>query len=304
MVATVACSASSAHAQSSQTWVSGVGNDTNPCTIVQPCQTLGGALAKTNAGGEISILDAGPYAGPLNINKSVTINAVGAIGTITAPAGTTAITVSAAASDIVILRGLSFDGGSVSRLGGATGAITFSTGGVLHIDSCTIFGFASEAISFVPTTASALFVNNTTLRSNNGSVMITPTATGSATATFNNVKFENGGRGIRIDDGSTVIVRNSIASGNNPGNGFSAVSTGARPSTLIIENSTASLNANNGVIATGPTAVVRITNVTSVNNGASGVSAFNSGVVYSYGNNRFSGNGTDVSGTLTTATPQ
>jgi hypothetical protein len=134
--------------------------------------------------------------------------------------------------------------------------------------------------------------------------LITPTATGSATATFNNVKFENGGRGIRIDDGTTAIIRNSIASGNNPGNGFSAASTGARPSTLIIENSTASLNANNGVIATGPTAVVRITNVTSVNNGASGVSVFNGGVVYSYGNNRFSGNGTDVSGTLTTATTQ
>jgi hypothetical protein len=305
VAAAVAFTCNLAQAQSAQTWVSGFGNDNSPCSVTQPCQTLAGALAKTNAGGEISILDPGPYTGPLTIDKSVTINGVGAIGTVTAPSGATAITISAGASDIVVLRGLSFNGGSVARSWGAAGAIKFVSGATLHVDSCTIFGFAGEGISFLPSAASSLFVNNTSLRSNWGSVIVTPTATGSASATFNNVKFENGTRGIRIDDGTTAIVRNSIATGNNPASGFNAVSTGARPATLVIENSTASFNAGNGVTSNGSMATVRLINVTLIGNGGSGVTLASGGVAYSYGNNRIVGNLTDVSGgTLTSAAQQ
>ncbi len=208
----------------------------------------------------------------------------------------------AGATDIVILRGLAFDGGSVNRAGGATTAVAFTSGAKLHVDNCTFFGFAGEAIAFQPSGASSLFVNNTSFRSNNGSVQITPASTGTANASLNGVKFENGYRGVRADDGATVVVRNSIAAGNNPGNGFTALSTGARPAILTIENSTASSNASYGVLSSGSGAVVRINNVTSIDNGLSGVGTLNGGVVYSTGANRFLGNvqGDVAAGTVLT----
>src|SRR5436309_1596912 len=86
--------ASLAWGQAAQTWVSGQGNDANACTLAAPCQSFAGALTKTTAGGEISILDAGPF-GAVTITKSITINAVGAIGSINAASGTSAITINA-----------------------------------------------------------------------------------------------------------------------------------------------------------------------------------------------------------------
>ena len=46
-----------AHAQATRTWVSGVGDDNNPCSRTSPCMTFAGAIAKTAAGGEIDALD-------------------------------------------------------------------------------------------------------------------------------------------------------------------------------------------------------------------------------------------------------
>ena len=38
-----------------RTWVSGVGNDANPCSRTAPCKTFPGAISKTAAGGEITV---------------------------------------------------------------------------------------------------------------------------------------------------------------------------------------------------------------------------------------------------------
>ena len=63
-----------AHAQlATRTWVSGVGDDVNPCTRTAPCKTFAGAISKTATDGEISVLDPGGY-GAVFINKSITIN--------------------------------------------------------------------------------------------------------------------------------------------------------------------------------------------------------------------------------------
>ena len=59
-------SATSAHAQATRTWVSGVGDDVNPCSRTAPCKTFAGAISKTATGGEINTLDAGAY-GAVNI---------------------------------------------------------------------------------------------------------------------------------------------------------------------------------------------------------------------------------------------
>src|SRR5262245_18054817 len=70
-----------ANAQASRTWVSGVGDDANPCSRTAPCKTFAGAISKTAAGGEIDILDPGGY-GTVTITKSITINGAGSYGSI------------------------------------------------------------------------------------------------------------------------------------------------------------------------------------------------------------------------------
>jgi len=70
-----------------RTWVSGVGDDVNPCSRTQPCKTFAGAIAKTVAGGEIDALDPGGY-GSVIITKSITIDGSGTLASILAsPAG-------------------------------------------------------------------------------------------------------------------------------------------------------------------------------------------------------------------------
>src|SRR6201992_1224753 len=66
-----------AQAQASRTWVCGVGDDANPCSRTAPCKTFAGAISKTAAGGEISVLDPGGY-GALTITKSISISDGGA----------------------------------------------------------------------------------------------------------------------------------------------------------------------------------------------------------------------------------
>src|SRR6187399_288108 len=61
-----------ANAQATRTWISGVGDDVNPCSRTAPCKTFQGAIAKTAAGGEIDCLDPGGFGG-VTITKSMTI---------------------------------------------------------------------------------------------------------------------------------------------------------------------------------------------------------------------------------------
>src|SRR3954453_1907794 len=78
-----------ASAQATRTWVSGVGDDVNPCSRTAPCKTFAGAISKTFINGEIDALDAGGF-GTVTIIKSITIDGNGFGGGILAsgsPAG-------------------------------------------------------------------------------------------------------------------------------------------------------------------------------------------------------------------------
>src|SRR5690349_3209348 len=87
-LATPAC----AFAQASRTWVSGVGDDVNPCSRTAPCKTFAGAISKTAVNGEINCLDPGGF-GALTITKSITIDCQGTFGSVL-NAGTAGINVS------------------------------------------------------------------------------------------------------------------------------------------------------------------------------------------------------------------
>src|SRR5450432_1509282 len=106
--ASMAAFASLANAQATRTWVSGVGDDVNPCSRTAPCKTFAGAISKTAAGGEINCLDPGGFGG-VTITKSMTLNCHEVFGSILV-AGSPGITINALASDKVILRNLQIQG--------------------------------------------------------------------------------------------------------------------------------------------------------------------------------------------------
>src|SRR4030081_2665305 len=89
----VLLNANPARAQASRTWVSGVGDDANPCSRTAPCKTFAGAISKTAAGGEINCLDPGGF-GAVTITKSMTIDCHEVFASILAPGGGGAVIIS------------------------------------------------------------------------------------------------------------------------------------------------------------------------------------------------------------------
>src|SRR5580693_1297441 len=98
-----------AHAQATRTWVSGVGDDANPCSRTAPCKTFAGAISKTLGGGEIDVLDPGGF-GAVTITKSITLDGGGGQVASILVSGSNGVNISAAATDIIILRNLRFNG--------------------------------------------------------------------------------------------------------------------------------------------------------------------------------------------------
>jgi hypothetical protein len=158
-------SMSPASAQASRTWVSGVGDDANPCSRTAPCKTFAGAISKTAPAGEIDCLDPGGF-GAVTITKAITIDCTGTFGSVLV-SGTNAINVSVAAGDKVILRGLSING-----LGTGINGIQLNSGGELSIERCVIARFTGTAINVNSSTASQLYVTNTYITNSNTGISI------------------------------------------------------------------------------------------------------------------------------------
>jgi hypothetical protein len=126
---------SMALAQASRTWVSGVGDDANPCSRTAPCKTFAGAISKTAPGGEIDALDPAGF-GAVNITKAMTLDGGGGqVASVLASAGN-GISVQAGASDVVTLRNLSING-----IGSGTNGVRFVSGKALNIEHCAIASF-------------------------------------------------------------------------------------------------------------------------------------------------------------------
>src|ERR1700686_1788211 len=98
-----------ANAQATRTWVSGVGDDANPCSRTAPCKTFAGAISKTASGGEIDCLDPGGF-GALTITKPITILCMPVSNGGVLVSGTSGIVVSLSTHGQVVLDGLDFEG--------------------------------------------------------------------------------------------------------------------------------------------------------------------------------------------------
>ena len=155
-----------ASAQSTRTWVSGVGDDLNPCSRTAPCKTFTGALANTLPGGEINCLDAGGF-GSVTITQAVSIICDNVEAGVLVASGADGVTVAAGGSDAVILSGLDIHGGA-----GAVTGIRLTSAGSLRVSNTRVRGFVtatSYGVTLTPTNVlSAVFMENVTV-SNNGS---------------------------------------------------------------------------------------------------------------------------------------
>lgn len=286
--------ATPAQAQATRTWVSGVGDDVNPCSRTAPCKTFAGAISKTAAGGEINCLDPGGF-GAVTITKAMTISCPYTEGG--ALAGGNGIVVNAAATDVVYLRGLDIFG-----VNPPTNGVRFIAGGTLHIEDSTIRRFNaanSQGVSFQPSGASELYISNTTIATNGnaggtgGGILIQPTGTGSAKVVLKGVRVQgNDNTGLRVDTtgntgpGIRIAIEDSHFDGNAQGISVQAATAAVR---IMVNGSTANYNAGNGIIANGGQALLRVGNTTITGNNT-GVSSSGGAVVNTYGDNRLEDN--------------
>src|SRR5690242_2622771 len=150
---------SSASAQATRTWVSGVGDDANPCSRTAPCKTFAGAISKTAAGGIIDVLDPGGF-GTVTITKSITIDGSGgSIAGVLASGGSGIIINSASA--IVRLRNLDIESSTVgSPVAQGIHGVNAIEVAELHIENCVIGAFSNTGVNFHPTSGS-LFISDT-----------------------------------------------------------------------------------------------------------------------------------------------
>lgn len=267
-----------AHAQASRTWVSGVGDDANPCSRTAPCKTFAGAISKTTAGGEIDALDPGGY-GAVTITKAITIDGGGGQVASVLVAGTNGIVVSAGASDVVILRNLRINGLNGSGLSG----IYVLGAGSVHVEHCDIFGFGVRGIDFE--TSGSLFVSDTSIKASGGAAIYVT----NARATIEGVTASGNQSGVVVASGATVSVKRSVLSGN----GMGVAAAYAASALLEVDDS---LIANNqwGVVASqGATA--RLNNVSVFDNYLQGLFRDGSSYIMSFGNNHLAGNAVDGS---------
>jgi len=286
-----------AFAQATRTWVSGVGDDANPCSRTAPCKTFAGAISKTAASGEISVLDPGGF-GAVTITKAISI-----INDYSGEAGilaslTYGITVNAGATDTVILRGLVIDGAPVTSTG-LTGIRVLQVG-ALHIEKCLIKNFGGAApngngIQFTPGNAGAkLFVTDSYVVNHGANgILVQPTGGGSASVSINRTQLLGNTTGFRADGtgstgGISAAISDSLASGNVVTGYTSYSQAGSAATTVTIMNS---VSANNGagLNANGAAAVMRIGG-SNVSGNATGIKIGNSATMSSYSNNQISDN--------------
>jgi hypothetical protein len=290
-----------AHAQATRTWVSGTGNDANPCSRTSPCETFAGAIAKTVAGGEIDALDPGGF-GALTITKSITIDGGGGtVASVLATSGS-GITVAAGANDIVVIKNVRFQGllGNASCPSGCgnTG-LNYTSGGQVVCDSCAFIGWGGNGISMQVTATGVLQVRNSTFLNNSaalfasasagsqaavqvvGSTIVGRLSSGSPAeagitagsgsfVTVGNSNFQDLFYGVFAESGGTLIVDSSLFSGvtdcilTSSGTTTSASNNSFYSGTAYVGAGTVNTANNNkiGGLATVGTTTVNSTGIT------------------------------------------
>jgi hypothetical protein len=295
--------ASLAQAQATRTWVSGVGDDANPCSRTAPCKTFAGAISKTANGGEIDAIDPGGY-GQVTITKSITLDGGGGQGfaSILVSSGN-GVNVNASGASVTIRR-LSFQGVGAS----ANRGISATNVANLNIEDVTIQGMVNEAVFVNLSSGANVNVRDCTFRINGsaggangaGLRVTTSDATQGAGHTVYlsvvNTTSDSNTEGYRIENNVRATIFNSVAS-NNALNGFDSF-PGAQTSEVNLESCVSANNKQWGVVVFDR-GTFRLSNTTVGNNVQIGLNANGTGAILTYSNNKVQGNGSNGSFTGT-----
>ena len=283
-----------AQAQATRTWVSGVGDDVNPCSRTAPCKTFAGAISKTADKGEIDCLDPGGF-GTVTITKNITIDGTtgAGFGSILA-AGTNGVNVNDSATAtpntiIVTLKNLSINGAGTGFDG-----IRLTSGRQLYIEGCQIFNFKGNGTNSdgldITMAGNAAFTFNVHVKDSKfenctGDGIRQAITAGTLNASYDNVVLAGNAIGLQ-STGGTANLSNSVIDGNS-GNGID-VSNG---SVLNASGNQITSNLGTGVNNVSPS-TARLSNNDIYKNGT-GVGG--GGTFVSFGNNRLQGNGSNGS---------
>jgi Right handed beta helix region len=207
-----AFAATPAMAQATRTWVSGVGDDANPCSRTAPCKTFAGSISKTAAGGEINCLDPGGF-GAVTITKSITISCVAVTGGVLV-SGTNGITINAGATDRVVIEGLDIEGLSTGLVG-----ISILSGRDVVVRNTTIRNFKGGNATGIQANntvnAVRLTVENVHFFNNNYGVRMIGTVNGKAL--INNSAFVNNSvAGMGANGATNAVSVNGNSVTNSP----------------------------------------------------------------------------------------
>jgi hypothetical protein len=274
-----------ANAQATRTWVSGVGDDANPCSRTAPCKTFAGAISKTASPGIINCLDPGGF-GAVTITKSITIDCTGTYGSVLS-SGVQGVIVNASTTDKVVLRGIDINGAGTTL---GTNGVNIIQAGSVHLFDVNIANYSGRGIETTNSSnAIKVFVEHCQILNINGiGIAALSTSTGSTNLTVSNSHISNnGGDGIDIATGtpSTADVYNSVIS-KNAGVGFQ-IESGTTNATL--DGNTITSNGTGVRAGIGGTPTVRLARNSITNNVTNGITG--TGATKCFSNNMIDGNG-------------
>lgn len=283
-----------AFAQATRTWVSGVGDDVNPCSRTAPCKTFAGAISKTAPAGEISVLDPGGFGG-ITITKSITINGTGTLAGILAANVTGVIVNAPLATDSIIIRDVSINGAGTTTGSG----IRYLSGGTLMVDHCWLYnhkgtaGVNGRGISVEKSSNGNLKVIDTIIENFGQDGIFMTTSSGEVKAMIENTEIMNcAGDGIEASANIRAGVSNSRVTHN--GNG---IRTTAGNSVINIDDT---FITHNGIaLQASGTSGLRLSD-SIVGQNTTGLS-LNGGTIDSFQGNSLFGNTTPGAFSTTTA---
>ncbi len=241
--------ASAAQAQATRTWVSGVGDDLNPCSRTAPCKTFAGAISKTAKDGEISVLDPGGY-GAVTITKSIYINGTHGAGygsIINSLVNGVIINITDALDvrKAVRLRALDINGAST----GINGVSILAANNV-WIEDSVIDGNTGNGsttgmgIRVATSNSCNLFVSDTMIHKNVTGIRVSTTA-GFAVANIRNSNIEGNTNGVDAASNNSFVTVTDSRIAFNTSNGATASVSGSNLtlSRCVIANNITGVNA-------------------------------------------------------------
>ncbi|HEV2881598.1 MAG TPA: right-handed parallel beta-helix repeat-containing protein [Pyrinomonadaceae bacterium] len=275
------------HAQATRTWVSGVGDDVNPCSRTAPCKTYAGAISKTAKDGEISTLDPGGF-GTLTITKSITVNGGGAgqgYGSVLSALAPQGFLINITdVNDIrktVRLNWLDINGAS-----SGTDGVRFIAGNVLYIENTNIDGMTGDGVdvNVAGTGAAELYMRNVSIRNCVGNgVILNNSSTGAVAAALENVQISTCGDGFEAALRSNATLRNCVISSND-GVGSAGVRVNGATSVVNVDSCSLSFNTSGVRVDSG---TARVSNSVFTNNTTQLHQV--GGTLKTYGTNRLDG---------------